>query len=265
LRQVDVAKRADVSASVVARIERGRLLDVSLRSLLAVCDVLDIRLDFAARWRGGDLDRMLNANHAALAESTAAFFLDRPGWELRAELSFNIAGERGVVDFAAWHAATRTILMIELKTDIVDVGETIGTFDRKRRLAGRIAASLGWRAEHAASALIVRDTRTNHRRIEQHGLVFRSSLPDDGRRFRAWLMAPIGQLAALAFLPDHHSLATGRSAASVRRVRVRKQPSRPVNLPTVRAWLELLQPPKRQQAAIWQPHRVIPRIGVATR
>jgi transcriptional regulator with XRE-family HTH domain len=233
LRQVDVAKRAGVSASVVARIERGRLLDVSLRSLLAVCDVLDIRLDFVAWWRGGDLDRMVNANHAALAESTAAFFLQQPGWELRAEVSFNVDGERGVVDVVAWHAATRTILVIELKTDIVDVGETIGTFDRKRRLAGRIAASLGWRAEHAACALIIRDTRTNHRRVGLHGLVFRSSLPDDGRRFRAWLKAPSGRMAALAFLPDHHSVPIGRSAASVRRVRVWKPPSRPVNMPPV--------------------------------
>lgn len=92
---------------------------------------------------------MLNAKHAALAESTAAFLLEQPGWEIRAEVSFSIDGERGVVDFVAWHAATRTVLMIELKTDIVDVGETIATFDRKCRLAGRIAASLGCRSSRA--------------------------------------------------------------------------------------------------------------------
>lgn len=210
---------------MVARIERGRLLDVSLRSLIAVCDALDIRLDIAAWWRGGDLDRMLNVKHAALAESAAAFLLEQPGWELRAEVSFNIDGERGVVDVVAWHAATRTILLIELKTDIVDVGELIGTFDRKRRLAGRIAASLGWRAEHAACALIVREGRTNQRRVAQHSRTLRSSLPDDGRRFRAWLKGPAGRMAALAFLPDHHPAALRQGSANVRRVRVRKAPA----------------------------------------
>ena len=221
LRQVDVALRGGVSASVVARIEGGRLLHVSLPALLAVCEALDIRLDFVAWWRGGDLDRMLNAKHAALAESATAFLLDHSGWEVRAEVSFNIDGERGVVDLVAWHAATRTILVIELKTEIVNVGETVGTFDRKRRLAGRIAASLGWRAEHAACALIIRDGRTNQRRVAQHALTLRSSLPDDGRRFRAWLRAPSGRMAALAFLPDHHAVALRQGSANVKRVRMR--------------------------------------------
>jgi hypothetical protein len=218
---VDVAVRAGVSATVVARIERGRLLDVSLRSLLAVCDALDIRLDFTAWWRGGELDRMLNAKHAALAESATAFVLDQPGWQVRAEVSFNVDGERGVVDLVAWHDATRTILLIELKTDIVDVGETIGTFDRKRRLAGRIAAMLGWRAEHAACALVVREGSTNRRRVALHELTLRSSLPDEGRRFKAWLRNPSGRLAALAFLSDHRQAALGERSANVQRVRVR--------------------------------------------
>lgn len=222
LRQVDVAERAGVSPAVVARIERGRLLEVSLPALLAVCEALDVRLDFVAWWRGGDLDRMLNAKHAALAESTAGFLVEQPGWEFRAEVSFNIDGERGVVDLVAWHAATRTVLLIELKTDIIDVGETIGTFDRKRRLAGKIALSLGWRAEHAACALVVREGRTNRRRVEQHGLTLRSSLPDDIGRFRGWLRAPSGRMAALVFLPDHRSAAIRQGFANVRRVRVRK-------------------------------------------
>jgi transcriptional regulator with XRE-family HTH domain len=220
LRQADVARRAGVSESVV-RIEHGRLLDVSLRALLAITEALDIRLDLVAWWRGGDLDRMLNAKHATLAESVTAFLLAQPGWQVRPEVSFNIDGERGIVDLVAWHAATRTVLLIELKTDIVDVGELIGTFDRKRRLAGRIAASLGWRPEQAGCAVIIREGRTNRRRVEQHALTLRASLPDDVRRFRAWLLAPSGRMAALAFLPDHRSLALGQSSANVRRVRVR--------------------------------------------
>ena len=52
-------------------------------------------------------------------------------------MSFSIFGERGVIDVAAWNAEHRALLVIELKTDIVDVNELVGTFDRKVRL-GRI-------------------------------------------------------------------------------------------------------------------------------
>ena len=38
----------------------------------------------------------------------------------------------------------RALLVIELKTAIVDVGELLGTFDRKVRNAGEVARRLGW-------------------------------------------------------------------------------------------------------------------------
>jgi transcriptional regulator with XRE-family HTH domain len=85
LRQSDVAGRAGVSAPIVSRIERGRIEQVSLPALLAVANALEIRLDVIARWRGGDLDRMLNAKHAALAEDVTAWLLQGPGWEVRPE------------------------------------------------------------------------------------------------------------------------------------------------------------------------------------
>jgi hypothetical protein len=40
-----------------------------------------------------------------------------------------------VIDILGWHAAARMILVIELKTEFVDINETMGTLDRKDRLA----------------------------------------------------------------------------------------------------------------------------------
>ena len=227
LRQVDVAERAGVSAAAVSRIERGRLSEVSFATLVKVADVLEIRLEIVARWRGGDLDRMLNARHAALAEDVVAWILERPGWELKPEVSFNVFGERGVIDLLAWHAATRTLLVIELKTEIVDVGEMIGTFDRKRRLAWRIAPGLGWRPAVVAAALLVREGRTNRRRVAAHELTLRAALPDDGRRLRGWLAAPVGELAALAFVPDRQRARARQGSATNRRVRLAGKSANP--------------------------------------
>jgi transcriptional regulator with XRE-family HTH domain len=220
LRQIDVARRAGVSAGAISRIERGRLDQVSLTKLSKVADVLEIRLEIVARWRGGDLDRMINAAHAALAEDVVAWISSQPGWEVRPEISFNVYGERGVIDLIAWHAATRALLVIELKTDIVDVGETLGTFDRKRRLAARVAAELGWRPAVVGAALLVRDSRTNRRRVEAYGRTLRAALPDDGRRLKRWLGVPSGTLAALAFVPDRQHLSARHRPATNRRVRL---------------------------------------------
>jgi transcriptional regulator with XRE-family HTH domain len=214
LRQIDVARRAGVSDAAVSRIERGRLTEVSLATLLKIADVLEIRLEIVARWRGGDLDRMVNARHSALAEDVVASLLDRPGWELKPEVSFNVGGERGVIDLLAWHAATRTLLVIELKTEIVDVGELLGTFDRKRRLAWRIAAGLGWRPAAVGACLLVREGRTNRRRVALHERTLHAALPDDGRRLRGWLASPAGELAALAFVPDRQQARARQGSAT---------------------------------------------------
>jgi transcriptional regulator with XRE-family HTH domain len=193
LRQADVGDAAGVSDSLVSRLEHGRFDNVSIETVRKVLAVLDIRLDLVPRWHGGDLDRLLNARHSALHEDVARWLADRyPGWVVAPEVSFSIYGERGVIDILAWHPARRALLVIELKTDIVDVNELLGTLDRKRRLAKQIARERGWPAELVGSVLIVAAGRTNRRRLEAHEAALRNSLPDDGRRLRAWLSDPVG-------------------------------------------------------------------------
>ena len=130
-RQRDLAAAARVSQPVVSRIERGRLEHVSLPALRRVCDALDVRLDLTPRWRGGELDRLLGARHSAMHEVMARRFAALDGWEAVPEVTFSLWGERGSIDVLGWHAATRTLLVTELKTEIVDVQELLGTLDRK--------------------------------------------------------------------------------------------------------------------------------------
>lgn len=85
-RQQDVADESGVSRQVVSRIECGRLDDVSVSALRKVADKLQIRLDTTARWRGGELDRLLNRRHAALHEAALGMFARLPGWQVVSEL-----------------------------------------------------------------------------------------------------------------------------------------------------------------------------------
>ncbi len=217
-RQRDLATRAGVSPSTISRIERGHPGTLTLDSLRTVTSALDIRLDLQPRWRAGDLDRLLNASHSALHDLVATWFRDRlPKWVIAPEVSFAVYGERGVIDIVAWHPTRRALLVIELKTDIVDVNELVGSVDRKRRLASDVVRERGWRPLTVSTWVIVASGRTNRARIAAHGAMLRAAFPVDGRGIRRWLQDPDGSVAALSVWPA----VDARSLAPVRRVRRR--------------------------------------------
>jgi len=180
---------------------------------------LEMSLRVVARWRGAELDRLLSARHSALQERVAAYLATIPGWASVPEVSFAIRGERGVIDILAWHAPTRSLVVIEIKTDIVDVQETLGTLDRKRRLAYQIANERGWSAAHGSVWLVVADTTRNRRRASDHRTLFQAALPAGAWEIRRWLRNPAGQVAALSFLPDALPESTRRTLPGRRRVR----------------------------------------------
>lgn len=203
LRQVDLGRLAGASDVIVSRVERGDLDRLSLRTVRRIAAALDVRLELQPRSHGADLDRAINARHAALAEHVIRGLRARGGWSVRPEVSFSIYGERGVIDLLAWHAAARIVLVVELKTAIVDVGELLGTLDRKRRLAPRIAAAeLGWEPLVVAVWLAIAESMTSRRRVAEHGVTFAAALPDDGRRLRRWLDRPDGEFRGLSFVTD---------------------------------------------------------------
>jgi transcriptional regulator with XRE-family HTH domain len=205
-RQVDLARRSGVTQPTISRIERGHLGRLSLDRLRGVAAELDIRVDVIGRWRAGDLDRLLNSRHSALHESIARAFRDLPGWILAPEVSFAIYRERGVIDILAWHPVRRALLVIELKTDIADVNELVGTVNRKGRLAETIARERGWirpgdPRPSVSTWVIVSDSATNKRRVRVHGAMLRAAFPSDGRTVAGWLRDPRAPMRCLSFWP----------------------------------------------------------------
>lgn len=218
-RQADVADEAGISQQTLSRIERGRLDGVTLGTLRRVASVLGIRVTLEARGDGAELDRLLGARHSAMHEELARIFARLPDWVVAPEVTFAIYGERGAIDILAWHAGTRTLLVIELKTELVDMQETVGTLDRKVRLAARIAAERGWVPETVACWLVVAEGATNRRRVAAHRAMLRAAYPVDGRSIQGWLTAPHGTIAALSFLSSTRQEGATGGLAQVRRVR----------------------------------------------
>lgn len=198
LRQRDVAAMAHVSASTVCRLERGHIDSLSLGTVRGIASVLDIRVDLVGRWHGGELDRLMNARHSALHESVARHFDGLKEWVVRPEATFSVYGERGAIDLLCWHQDRRALLVVELKTEVVDVNELLGTLDRKRRLARVAAKEYGWIPETVSVWLIVAASRTNRRRIVAHRTMLANAFPDDASTVKRWLASPAGRLAAMS-------------------------------------------------------------------
>lgn len=223
-RQLDLAQRTGLATSTISRLERGHFDRLSLGAVRRVAAALDVRVELLGRWRAGDLDRLVNAKHSALHEAVARWFRERmPSWVLAPEVSFSIFGERGVIDLVAWNATHRAFLVIELKTDVVDVNELIGTFDRKVRLAWSVAAGRGWDPATVSGWVIIAPGRTNRERISRHAAMLRAAFPADGRVIGPWLRKPVERVLVLSIWRNSHGGATTADLTSIRRVRPRSR------------------------------------------
>lgn len=219
-RQVDVADRTGIARSVYSDAERGHIEQLTVATLRRIATVLEVRLLIEPTWRGGRIERVISGRHAAMAERVTAMLVEA-GWTVRPEASFNHFGERGVVDLVAWHAATRTLLLIEIKTELVDPSGLLVATDRRRRLASVIARESGWNPDVVAQWVVLAEGRTNQRRVAEHRSLLRAAFPADGRAIAGWLAKPGGPLDALWFLPDVAVGGTGRTARGPARVPTR--------------------------------------------
>ncbi len=221
LRQADVAARAGVSQQHVSDLERGQISAMSVEDVGRLCEALDIRAVLTVSWRGGQLDRLLDEGHAALAGACASM-LAPLGWEVLSEVTFSVYGERGSIDLLAWHAATRTLLVIEIKAEITSVEETLRRHDTKVRLASRIGRErFGVTPAAVGRLLVVADSSANRSRVSRQSALLDGPYPLRGISLRRWLSSPIGPGGGLLFL---HTARSGATRLRPQRVRLARVP-----------------------------------------
>lgn len=207
---------------MVWRIEAGRGDEITLRRVDAIVRALTARLELLVTWHGEGLARLLDADHAALVDATAAE-LRSLGWDVAVEVSFNIRGERGSIDLFAYHAPTQTVLVVEVKSVVPDLQATLVVLDRKSRLAAEIAREHGWVVRGVGRVLVLADGRTTRRRVAEHEAMFAAALPNRTVATRRWLRSPDpgGPFAGIWFLAIARRVSARQRVA--RRV-VRTQP-----------------------------------------
>ena len=243
LRQADVAQRAKVSQQLVSLLETGGLGRLSMGAARGIAAALGAELVVTVRWRGAEVDRIRDEGHAAVV-ATVASLLEAEGWLTAAEATYSEYGERGSIDLLAFHPEARILLVVEVKTEIVSVEETLRRHDAKVRLAARIARQrFGWNAVATCPLLAIADTRTARRRIERHDGVFGRTYPIRGWTARAWLRKPSPGPGLLLFLSGTSRTGGRQGPGSPRRIRVARLPG-----------AEHDEPPHRARTGPQHPH-----------
>lgn len=195
-----LANESGVSRSAVQRIERGGAEDVTGRVLQRICVALGARFEQKVLWQGEGLDRLLDQEHARIVDDVVRW-LRGEGWLVHVEATFSTGGERGSIDVLAFHEATGTLLVIEVKSVLPDLQGLLAGIDRKARIAPSLARSRGWDVSAVARLVILPGDSTTRRRAGAHAATLDTALPARTVEVRRWAHDPKGSLAGILFLP----------------------------------------------------------------
>lgn len=223
-RLTDLEARTGLSAVSLGRQERGRV--TSLERLRRHAAALDLRLELQAIGRSAEVPRLRDDEHAAIVNALAHAFADA-GWRIEAEASYSIWGERGRIDLLAQspNQRERILAVVEVKADLGDLQQLLGSANVRERLAPKVADQLGWpRPDRTVTVLAIASTPRNRVLVAAHSALFgpfsrrwyRVAIPHLGRASRMLLWVPAS--------------ATGRDRwlAGRQRVRVTAEGSRAI-------------------------------------
>jgi transcriptional regulator with XRE-family HTH domain len=190
LSQQALGERVGVSRELISRAERGAVSGMTLGRIDRIAGALGASVHVMIRWQGEQLDRLMDATHAALQQAVASL-LTSLGWEVRVEISFNHFGDRGRIDLVAYQPSVRILLIIEIKSALGDIQDTLGRLDVKVRLARQVARDLCWSDVVAVvPALVIGDSRLARRTVGAHDALF-ARYSVRGRTALAWLRRPV--------------------------------------------------------------------------
>ena len=202
-RQSDVAAKAGISSSAVGRHENGIIGSLPIFEKHAA--VFGLRIDVRVLGRAGSLVRLADEEHARIVELVAAWFRER-GFLTETEASFSEWGERGRIDRLAFDPPTRLLVIVEVKTQLLDLQDLFGSLNVKERLARTIAERRGWAAVRLVAVLAVASTVANRQVVRDHPSLFAAftarrltigGLRSEGRVIH-WVNAEVGHGSWLA-------------------------------------------------------------------
>ena len=132
--------------------------------LRRVTRALEARLEIDLRWRGGEIDRLVDEVHARLSAKIAATLAEL-GWAVFPEVTFMRAGERGSIDLVGVKPSEMAAVIVEVKSELTSYEQTQRRLDAKARVAASVIQErFGWRPKHVLVVLALANTSSNRER-----------------------------------------------------------------------------------------------------
>ncbi|HEY7599083.1 MAG TPA: helix-turn-helix transcriptional regulator [Candidatus Limnocylindrales bacterium] len=157
----ELGRRAGVSASQVCRIENDQVEGLSFEVAARLLSALGVKVEIGFQRPAvlGDV-RQRDAAHARCVAFVAGR-LRRLAWLVETEVLIARDGAFGWIDVLAYRPSDRTQLVIEVKTQLPDIGAAmrqVAWYERNSRWAAR---DRRWVARRTLSALLVLATHEN--------------------------------------------------------------------------------------------------------
>ena len=200
--QRELGARVGLSQQAISLIERGHSSKVAGTTLRRVFAALDARWEGTVTWRGGDLDRLVDAEHASVVTATVQL-LRRFGWDVAVEVTYSEYGERGSIDILGSRDGGTFVVTVEVKGELTVLEATVRKLDEKSRLVARSIARqrFGKQPTVVGRLLVLPAVGSARRRVREYAPVLDAAYPDRGVDVRRWLRMPTGPLAGILFLP----------------------------------------------------------------
>jgi transcriptional regulator with XRE-family HTH domain len=220
--QRELGRRVGLSQQAISLIERGHSSRLSGDALRQVFAALDARWEPTVLWRGGDLDRLLDQQHANIVAEVVRR-LRRSDWEVAVEATYSEWGERGSIDVIGARRPERALLIVEVKSDLTNAESTLRKADEKDRIGRGVVGPkpFGFKPLIVGRLLVLPATTSAQSRIAGLSDVLDVPFPARGATVRRWLRHPAGDLGGILFVPDTNG--GGGARGPIVRERVRRR------------------------------------------
>ena len=159
---------------MIARIE-GASVNISIDVAARACDALGIQVDWAFR------TPFVIARQRDAAHARCSGYVERrlvaAGWLVAREVEIVHGRSHGWIDLLAFDPRSRTLLVIEIKTELEDFGRIERTVAWYEREAWSSARRLGWRPIRTATWLLILATEANDERLRANRDLLAAAFP----------------------------------------------------------------------------------------
>jgi transcriptional regulator with XRE-family HTH domain len=175
--QHELGRRAGLSQSEISRFEHGLLTDLTIETAERLLGAMGARLVTTVDAPFlGDRTRQLEPAHARCSAHVVSR-LRRSGWLTASEVEIGGDRSRGWIDVLAIHPETGLLLVIEIKTEIRDLGAIERSLGWYERAAWTAARRLGWHPARSTGCRLLLATRANDQRVVENREAFAAGFP----------------------------------------------------------------------------------------